>query len=123
MRFIKVLALVIFFLLSMMFFVQNTEILSKPMALEFNIFVATWKSIPLPFYLLLLFAFVVGAIVAMLFFFMERMHLSNQIKQYQYRLAGLQKEVNSLRNLPLESGPLPQAEMKREEDDENSSPS
>jgi lipopolysaccharide assembly protein A len=123
MRIVKVLALVLFFLLSMMFFVQNTEMLSKPMALEFNVFVKTWRSIPLPFYLLLLFAFVVGAVVSILFFIMDRMQLTNQIKQYRYRLGSLQQEVNSLRNLPLEAKSFPQVEPKREEDDDSPSTS
>lgn len=105
MRFLKVFALVLLFLISMMFFIQNTEILSQEMSLHLNFYIDGWmlKSTPLPFYFLLLIAFGLGSILVLFYFLMEKIRLSGKLKECNGKLSKLEQEVNSLRNLPLEN--------------------
>ncbi|MGE4298562.1 MAG: lipopolysaccharide assembly protein LapA domain-containing protein [Desulfovibrionaceae bacterium] len=107
MRFLKVFLHVLLIFLAMMFFIQNTAVLSEPMTLQFNLFFRSWYSIPLPFYFLLLLAFFVGGAYTIIYFFMEKVRLSGQLRQYRSRMASLEQEVNSLRNLPLEDKGFP----------------
>ncbi len=107
MRYVYSLLILAIFLFSMVFFLQNNEILEKTMSLEFSLFVKTWRSIPLPFYILLLIAFGAGSFVTLCFFFMERVRLGGEVKKCRSRQASLEKELNSLRNLPLEGDGYP----------------
>jgi len=105
MRFLKVLGLVLLFLISMMFFIQNTEILSQEMSLHLNFYIGDYvaKSRPLPFYFLLLAAFAIGAVLVLLFFIMDKMRMGKQLKECRSQRDSLEQEVNSLRNLPLDN--------------------
>ncbi len=102
MRFVKVFGLILVFFLAMVFFVQNTAILSQTMALEFNLFVHSWRSVPLPFYFIMLMAFLVGCLFTLFFFATDRVQMHRQLKNCRQELGKLKMEVNSLRNLPLE---------------------
>ncbi len=105
MRFIKVLFLILLFFISMMFFIQNTEILSQEMSLQLSFFTEslTIKSVPLPFYFLLLIGFVLGGALVLFYFVLDKIRLSKELKQNRSRISKLEKEVNSLRNLPLDN--------------------
>lgn len=105
MRFLKVLGLVLLFLISMMFFIQNTEILSQEMSLHLNFYIGDYvaTSRPLPFYFLLLAAFAIGAVLVLLFFVMDKMRMGKQLKECTSERERLEEEVNSLRNLPLDN--------------------
>ena len=107
MRYIKVLALVLFFIVAMIFFVQNTEVLSTSLQLKYNLFNWQWVSIPIPFYVLVLFAFGIGAILSMFYFIVEKMRQSRELRNCRHKLKDLEQEVNSLRNLPLEEQNYP----------------
>lgn len=107
MRYIKVLALVLFFIFSMIFFVQNTEVLSTSLQLKYNLFKWSWVSLPLPYYVLLLFAFGIGAILSMFYFIFEKIRQNRELRKYRNKLKDLEQEVNSLRNLPLEEQNYP----------------
>jgi len=102
MRFIKILVFVAIFFFSMLFFVQNTEVLSQTLSLRLNLVGAEFISKEIPFYLLILIAFAIGAIIAVAYFFVEKFRTSKQIRRYRNKVANLEKELNSLRNMPLE---------------------
>lgn len=103
MRFIKVLGLILLFVLSMAFFVQNTEILSQTMALQLDLFAfEPWMSVPLPFYILILISFAIGALFTLAFFVIDKIQTARQLKDCRNQLAKMTQEVNSLRNLPIE---------------------
>ena len=106
MRFIKVLIIILLFFFAMMFFVQNYEVLSQTMPLKLNVYLRDWKSIPLPFYLLILVSFLLGALFTLFYFVLERLRLASELRSCRSRLGRLEKELTSLRNLPLEKGDL-----------------
>ncbi len=118
MRYFKVLLIVILFFLCMIFFVQNTKILTANLDLQFHLFNWSWFSTTVPIYIFILLFFVLGAIVSMLYFFMERIRLTKELKQCRSKIQSLEKELNSLRNMPLEqesSQPVEQQIQKSEE--------
>ncbi len=99
MRYLKALIIIILFFLSMLFFIQNTEVMSQPMTLHMDFFLAglQFKTLPLP-----LMAFLIGALATLSYFFMERVKLAQRVRECNHKIARLEQEVNSLRNLPLE---------------------
>lgn len=98
MRYLKVLLLVLLFFLSMIFFFQNQEALSKEMVLKLNLFfTAPMASIPLPFYFLVLASFLLGALVAFIVLVWDKMHLSARHMKATWRVRTLEKEMNALK--------------------------
>lgn len=98
MRYIKVLLLVLVFFLSMIFFFQNQEALSKEMVLKLNLFFTPpMASIPLPFYFLVLASFLLGSFVAFIALVWDKMHLSARHMKATWRVRTLEKEVTALK--------------------------
>ncbi len=99
MRYIKVLLLVLVFFLCMVFFFQNQEALSKEMVLKLHLFfMPPMASIPLPLYFLVLAAFLVGALLAILMLAWDKMHLSARLMKATWRVRALEKEAEQLKN-------------------------
>lgn len=110
MRFIKVLIIILFVFVGLMILIQNNEVLSTTMSLRFDVYVLdAWKSIPLPFYFLLLVSFLIGALFTLSYFLVEKIRMSAELRSCRSRLGRLEKELNSLRNLPLEGAGLESA--------------
>ncbi|MDK2957565.1 MAG: hypothetical protein PWQ57_3063 [Desulfovibrionales bacterium] len=105
MRFIKVLLLIIFIFLALLFVAQNSQTLDQSIQVRLDLYFWKFMSVPLSFVLLSALAFLVGAVFSLLFFLCEKMRLSTQLKSCLSRMAGLEQELNSLRNLPIEEQP------------------
>ena len=103
MRYVKVLAVVILFFLCMIFFVQNTGVLSTELKLSFQVFGVHWVSSPIPVYLYILLAFVIGVVVSMAYFLLEKLRQRRVIKKKQQQINNLEKELSTLRTIPLEN--------------------
>lgn len=101
MRYVKQLFLVLVFVASMLFFVQNNQPLSTSVVLEFNIVAAHFYSLPLPLYILVLGAFLLGAVFCLAFLLVERIRLGLELKTLRTRYAALEDEALSLRTVPL----------------------
>lgn len=102
MRYLKVFIFILIFFITMMFFVQNNDVLQQVVTLKLDFFInPAWSSIPLPFYFMVLAAFLIGAICAMLLLIYDRLRLANNLRKANKRIRILEKEVNSLRTLPL----------------------
>lgn len=116
MRYIKFLVLIVAFVVSMLFFVQNTQMLSQGVSLTLDVKYATYQSMELPLYLVILCAFAVGALLSMIYFLGDKIRLSSQLRSCKSRMKGLETELNSLRNMPLEeeSYAAPQEEAKQD---------
>lgn len=102
MRYLKVLGLVALFFFSMLFFVQNNATLVQELALQLKVFGWHYQTESVPFYLLILLSFVVGALLCTLYFFLERIRLSKHCKQYKKDIDALERELASLRPSPAE---------------------
>jgi putative membrane protein len=93
MRILKVLLLIVFFFFCMIFFVQNTAILSTPLLLKMDVFSLSYASPEVPFYVVLLLSFVVGGIFSLTYFVLEKVRMAGEIKAQAARIASLEKEL------------------------------
>lgn len=101
MRYLKFFALVLVFVVSMLFFVQNNQALSTSVVLEFNLVAMHLYSLPLPLYILALGGFFLGAVFALAFLLVDRIRLGLELKTLRTRFAALEDEALSLRTIPL----------------------
>lgn len=97
MRYLKALALVVLFFFSMLFFTQNVAVLTQELVLGLKVFRWEYHTAAAPFYLLILLAFVVGAVSCILYFFMERVRLTRECRRLRRDKDALEREVASLR--------------------------
>ncbi|NJB66810.1 putative membrane protein [Desulfobaculum xiamenense] len=107
MRYLKVLALLALFFLTMVLFAQNMEALSQQVELGLVLFGQELFLIHQPIYFILLSAFVLGGALCTLYFLYEKIRVSSELRSCRKKLRNLEKEVNSLRSLPLEDKNFP----------------
>lgn len=98
MRYIKVLILAVAFVVSMIFFVQNTPIFSQTLQLQLEVLDFRWTSVAMPIYLVILLSFFLGAILSTLYFFVEKLRLSAQLSTATSKVRKLEDEVAKLRS-------------------------
>ena len=97
------------------FFSQNNDVLLQGLTLVLDIpYVATLHSIPLPFGVLILAAFVAGSLLTIVYFIIDKFRAGTKLKECRTRMANLEQELNSLRNMPI-SEDQPYNEMKEED--------
>lgn len=101
MRYLKTAMLALLFVVSMLFFVQNNVPLSTSVQLEFNLITLHLISIPLPLYLFVLAAFLLGVLFSLGFLLVERIRLGLDLKALRRQHAALEDEALALRTLPL----------------------
>lgn len=111
MRYVKVILLVLFFFLSMLFFIQNKDTVTQTYELVLSVpLLFNLRSIPLPFYLIVLSGFLVGALVCVFYFLTERFRLSGLVRELRQKNANLERELHQLRTMPLDNQPGPLAD-------------
>jgi lipopolysaccharide assembly protein A len=93
MRVIKVLFLLVFFFVCMLFFVQNTAILETPLLLKLGAFGFQVESPAVPFYVVLLLAFVAGGLFSTLYFLVEKVRLSAGMRSLQNKVNAMEKQL------------------------------
>ena len=101
MRYFKTIVLALLFVISLLFFVQNSGSLSTNLQLEFNLVTLHLISIPLPLYLFVLVAFLLGVVFTLGFLLVERIRLGLELKALRRQHAALEDEALALRTLPL----------------------
>ena len=106
MRFIRVFLAICIFFLAVIFVVQNSEFLGQTTQFKLDLFVldSVQKSIPLPLYFVVLAAFLLGGLSTIFFLICDRIRLGMNLGKARRRIKYLERELNSLRNLPLVSG-------------------
>ena len=109
MRFIKFVLLVVFFLFFMVFFVQNQTQLSTALELKFQLFTLNWQAQPLPFYLVVLIFFVLGALFSTVFFVIDRIRVGSLCREAQSKASSLQSELDALKAKQSLPSPAPAA--------------
>jgi len=112
MRFIKFVLLVLFFLFFMVFFVQNNAQLGTILELKFSMFTLNWQAQPIPFYLVVLIFFVIGALFSTVFFVIDRIRIGSACSEAKAKAGALQAELDALKakqsiNVPAPAAPIP----------------
>ena len=99
MRFIKILLLVVVFICGLLFFIQNSKELESAITLKFSLYYGnlTWTGKPLPFFVIVLGAFGVGALLATAYLLFERVRMGCTLLKCKNDLRGRDKELARLR--------------------------
>jgi len=93
MRVIKVIFLLAFFFLCMLFFVQNTAMLETPLLLKLAVFGFKAETPAVPFYVVLLLAFVLGGLFATLYFLAEKVRIATGMRSLQNKVNAMEKQL------------------------------
>lgn len=94
MRYLKILLLALFIFFAVLFFIQNQGPLSQDMALTLNLFfIPPITSIPLPFYFVVVGAFVIGCVLSVLWLFWDKFNTSARLMKTKWRISSLEKEL------------------------------
>lgn len=98
MRYLKVLLLALFIFFAVLFFIQNQAPLSQQMSLTLNLFfIPPFESIPLPFYFVVVGAFVIGCLLSALWLLWEKFNASARLMKRKWKIAALEKELAQTR--------------------------
>lgn len=120
MRYVKMLVLLALFFVVMVMFAQNMEALSATLGLHLDLFGNAIFGFESPIYVFVLGGFVLGGILCTLYFLCEKIRLTRELSAANKKIASLEQEVTSLRNLPLTDSTAPaqaatETEAKEEE--------
>lgn len=104
MSYLKAIVLSVVVALAIIFMVQNMEALSHPLSIRLNLVFLKFESAAYATYLLILLAFFIGLLAASLLGLVERFRLRGSIRDQRKEIESLNRELSSLRNLPLTGG-------------------
>ena len=110
MSYIKALIVSAVVALAIIFMIQNIEALNHPLAIRLNLLFMNFESTPYATYLIIMLAFFVGLLAASLLGLSERFRLRRLLRSKAREISNLEKEINSLRNLPLTDETLSNSE-------------
>lgn len=101
MKHLKAFISLIVMLFVVIIIVENLEQLSETLTLKIDLLFWSVESAPMAFYLVLIIVFLLGVLIAGLFGIVERFKLKKQIRDLVKENKGRDKELDSLRNLPI----------------------
>ena len=101
---VKAIILVLIGLVIVVAVVQNNQAMSTPLTFRFNpLVVPEWKAAGVSVYQVAFIAFFLGIVIVGFFGLIERFRLKKRIKVLSRDLERKDRELNSLRNLPITS--------------------
>lgn len=122
MSYLKAIVISLVVALAIIFMVQNIDPLSHPLSIRLNLFFIQFETTPYATYMVILLAFFVGLLAASLLGLMERFRLRKAIRQQRKEVERLNKELSSLRNMPLTGEPIAGSDIAEEtQEDEGAS--
>ena len=114
MSYLKAIVISLVVALAIIFMVQNIDPLSHPLSIRLNLFFIQFETTPYATYMVILLAFFVGLLAASLLGLMERFRLRKAIRQQRKEVERLNKELSSLRNMPLTGEPITGSDIAEE---------
>jgi putative membrane protein len=104
MKHIKAIISILIMLLVIILIVENLGQLSKTLTLRVDLLFWSHKTPPMAFYLVMIIVFLLGVFIAGFFGIFERFRLKKEIKVLSREKLEKDKELNSLRSLPIVEG-------------------
>jgi len=101
MKYLKLIIVILFLLLVVILAVQNYAALSTPVSFRINLIFAKYESSGIPLSLVSVITFLIGMLSTGLYGMIERFRFKKQIKALTRAVNEKDKELNSLRNLPV----------------------
>jgi putative membrane protein len=104
MKLIKAIISILVMLLVIILIVENLGQLSKTLTLRVDFLFWSHKTPPMAFYLVMIIVFLLGVFITGFFGIFERFRLKKEIKVLSREKLEKDKELNSLRGLPIVEG-------------------
>jgi putative membrane protein len=101
MKHLRAIVVILFVLLVIIVAVENYQAMSTAVRFRVNLVFLNYETAPMSIYFVVVIAFLVGVIVSGLYGITERFKLKRQIKILVREANEKDKELNSLRNLPV----------------------
>jgi putative membrane protein len=101
MKHLKAIISIILMLLAVILIVENIAQLSQKLFLRVDLYFWEWETEPMAFYFVIIIAFLLGVLIASFYGIFERFKLKKEIKTISRQKRESDKELNSLRNLPI----------------------
>ncbi len=92
MRYLKYVLLILLVGFALIFFFQNVAALSQSISIKIDLYKWQWNSPDVPFYVLTIAGFVIGALLTVVFFVVDRIRLGCQVKEQRTKAARLEQE-------------------------------
>jgi len=102
MRYVKALLVILLFVLGLTFFLQNSQIFTATLSVRFEVMDWGGRSQPIPLYMFMVLAFLVGGLITLLYLAADKIKLHRELKRRKSRIGSLEKELSSLRNMSLD---------------------
>ncbi len=107
MKHIKFLIYVLIIFVVVMLLVQNHEAFNTSVVFHVNLWFGKYESAGITIYLISAIAFTLGLIISWLYNLLDRFQLKRTITRLRNEIKNKDKELNSLRNLPITSESVP----------------
>jgi uncharacterized integral membrane protein len=101
MRIIKSVASLLLVAVLLIFVMQNSAALVAPVTLQMDLWVRDFSPGPIPVYGVLLFSFAGGLLLGGFWALGQRIRVRRQLREMQRLVTEKEKELTSLRNLPM----------------------
>jgi len=101
MKHIKAIISIVLMLLAVVLIVENLAQLSQQLTLKVDLYFWEWKTEPMAFYFVIIIVFLLGILIASLYGMFERFKMKKEIRAISKEKREKDKELNSLRNLPI----------------------
>jgi len=101
MKHIKAIISIVLMLLAVVLIVENLAQLSQQLTLKVDLYFWDWNTEPMAFYFVIIIVFLLGILIASLYGIFERFKLKKEIRAISREKREKDKELNSLRNLPI----------------------
>jgi len=117
MKHIKAIISIVVMLLAVVLIVENLAQLSQKLTLQVDLYFWDWKTEPMAFYFVIIIVFLLGILIASLYGILERFKLKKGIRIISKEKREKDKELNSLRNLPIVESKIEDMEVSEENQD------
>jgi uncharacterized integral membrane protein len=107
MKIVKGIVWICLFVLAVILTVENIEPLSTYIVFRADLIFFKGESSGIPIYVIIVFTFVLGVIAMGIFSWVDRYKIQRDIAAIKRAVKEKDKELNSLRNLPITSNDLP----------------
>jgi len=117
MKHIKAIIGILLMLLAVVLIVENLAQLSQKLTLKVDLYFWDWKTEPMAFYFVIIIVFLLGILIAAFYGIFERFKLKKEIKIISKEKRAKDKELNSLRNLPIVESKMEDTKLSEENQD------
>ena len=117
MRYVKIIFLLLFLTLLLVFVFENMEALSLSVPLHYDLVFAKLGPLQIPLYVLLFLAIFCGAISVLIVDIMVLFRQRRTMKKKNKQIKDLETELEKFRNLPLTDAAVPDLEMTADKPD------